>query len=198
MKIAIDVDGTLADIHTPFVRHLNMRFKKELEDLGLFPVTVKDINSYDWGAKIKALNFSPQDCVDMTDRIWREEVLSIPPTEKGLREKIGEIQSKYGSADIVTARKETEPVKRWLEYQQIPFDRFVFEEKKELLDYDVYIDDSPGLVERVPDSKTVLLYHRPWNTKVFGKKNVRKVATFDEALAEIKSISSRHEICGKN
>lgn len=185
MKIAVDVDGTIADSHKSFVKYVNAAFEKELREKALYPLAVEDITDWDWGEKIRALHLSPKDCVEITDRIWREETDSIPPTEEGLRKRMAELQERCECVDIVTARKETEAVKRWLELNRIPYNRLVYYTKKEQLDYDVYVDDNPNLAASVPDTKTILLYHRPWNTKVCCKSNVKRVHDFGEVLGEV-------------
>jgi len=159
MRIALDVDGVLADVMESWL---------DITNPGrLAPLAKSDMTSWDFWARhgIKKRDFYHQ-----LDSCWRQWQ-SIPPTEPDLAgpsRALGEL----GDVDIVTARSPVtnRHVKAWLADQGIPYDRYVqvaAGRMKAGLDYDVYIDDSPVNVGAfLAGGKRVVLYTQPWNAAV--------------------------------
>ncbi|MEN2974919.1 MAG: hypothetical protein ABDH32_05000, partial [Candidatus Caldarchaeales archaeon] len=123
----------------------------------------------------------------------------IPPTEDRIVEKLLRLKS-LGRLDIVTARsKETEVYAlEWLRKHEIPYDNYVWVESgesKAMLDYDVYIDDSPFLARALQNKdKIVLVYDQPWNRELIEANNIKRIRNLDEAyqyLNEKKYFKSR-------
>lgn len=182
LKIAVDVEGTLADIHKVFVDYVNIRFESKLKQLNCYPFISEDITRWDWGDKARSLGLSATDCVNLSGELWQTQSHLVPLTEDKLVRNLTELSKKY-ELHIVTARKiGAEQIKDWLADHRIPYKKFVYEMQKELLDYPIYIDDDPTLSERVSNSHQVqLLYDRPWNANVGYKPNVFRVCDFGEA-----------------
>ena len=174
LRIALDVDGVLADTMRLWIRLWNREKGQKL--------SYEDLAEWDFW---KELGISSDEFMRMMNkawRMWRE----IPPTEPNLAEKVSKIKS-FGKLDILTARpRETEKYTlRWLEAHRIPFDEYVWIESSRLkpnLSYDVFIDDSPRLVEGcILQRKLLLLYDRPWNRGIREDRYVRRVKSLDEA-----------------
>ncbi len=54
-----------------------------------------------------------------------------------------------------------------MQKHKIKYDHIIFEENKEELDYNIFIDDSPVNAKKIFDSgKSILLYNQPWNVNV--------------------------------
>jgi len=134
MKIALDVDGVLADVIQSWLNYSNSIrdkiLKHEITDWDFWKK--HQINRYDFYAELSSC--------------WKNWK-SIPPTEDNLS-LVTQNLSEIGQVDIVTAREcSTDSfVKNWLEYYDVSYDNYVSVidgPMKSDLDYDVFIDDSP-------------------------------------------------------
>ena len=118
------------------------------------------------------------------DQAW-SEWQSIPPTEEQLAEKVGKLLE-FSDVDIVTGRSaETVPsAKSWLKSQEIRFDTFIRTDvgiDKVNLNYDIFIDDSPELMEAIsskPDGYAIL-YTQPWNRDVEETPRIMRANSWD-------------------
>lgn len=133
MKIALDVDGVLADVIVSWLDYnntvRNQISKHEITDWDFWKK--HEINQYDFYAELS--------------NCWKNWH-NIPPTENNLADFTKKL-SKIG-VDIVTARERSTDtfVKNWLNHHDIEFDNYVSVisgPMKADLDYDVFIDDSP-------------------------------------------------------
>ena len=181
LRIALDVDGVLADTMRLWIRLWNREKGQKL--------SYEDLVEWDFWKKLGISSDEFMRIMNKAWRMWRE----IPPTEPDLAEKVARIKS-FGRLDILTARpRETEKYTlRWLEAHRIPFDEYVWIESSRLkasLDYDAFIDDSPLIVDGcVIRRRLLLLYDRPWNRRVPEGRHVRRIKSLDEAyhiLAEL-------------
>ncbi len=178
MKIALDVDGVLADVITSWINHSNTKrseiFKHQITDWEFWKKF--QINQYDFYIELNAC--------------WKNWS-SIPPTEDNLSHTTKSL-SDLGQVDIVTAREKSTDsfVKSWLNEHNIAYDSYVSVidgPMKADLDYDVFIDDSPLNAENfLKNNKKMILYSQPWNQHVSDNK-IHRVSNLFEAIKQIKS-----------
>lgn len=158
-RIALDVDGVLADVMQAWLRMTNPG--------RLGPLSKSDMTDWDFWSRygVKKRDFYTQ-----LDACWNEWG-SLPPTEPDLA-RATEGLSRIGAVDIVTARSTAtnRHVRMWLKLHNVSYRRYVHVaagHMKADLDYDVFIDDSPVNAEAfLRNGKRVILYTQPWNTAV--------------------------------
>ncbi len=169
LRIAVDLDGVLAETMTAWCTLANHEFGTRL--------TIDDIDGW---ASWRKLGVSKDDFFRLLDEAW-DDWEQVPPTEPGLAAKVRKVET-FGSLDIVTgrSRKTVPSAKNWLAHQGIPYERFIRVDgwrDKVLLNYDVYIDDAPDLmplVSRNPAMRAIL-YERPWNREISTMRGVVRV-----------------------
>ncbi len=172
MRIALDVDGVLADVIQTWLIY-NNRIRKS--------ITKNEITEWNFWEKFQINRFDFYKELSTCWKSWKE----IPPTEEKLSTIINEL-SKFGTIDIVTARERStdEFVKNWLKSQKIIYQNYVSVidgPKKALLDYDVFIDDSPLNAKKIADAdKKILLYSQPWNLNI-DNSSILRIDTLSEA-----------------
>ena len=181
-KIAVDLDGVLAETMEAWCRIVNERFGTRLK-----------LDDLDTWTSWRKTGISKEQFFEILDETW-DAWESIPPTEPRLAEKVETVE-KLGDLDIVTGRsRETvEGAKSWLRNQGIPYKRFVRVRgwrDKVFLNYDVYIDDAPELMPLISRNPRMrgILYARPWNRDVTNMPRVFKANSWDDIpqlLAEI-------------
>jgi 5'(3')-deoxyribonucleotidase len=106
-----------------------------------------------------------------------------------LSQKIKTLSKLYDTLDIVTANDSTNKkyLEKFLHKYDIKYCDIIFEENKEELNYDVFIDDSPINAQKIFDAgKNVLLYNQPWNYDVITKKTdeifIDRIYSLDHAI----------------
>ena len=174
MKIAVDLDGVLAESMEVWCELANAEFRTH--------VKMEDLDSWSWWKKFP---ISKDEFYRLLDKSW-EEWRRIPPTESGISAKVAQI-GKFGDVDIVTGRsKRTEKFARdWIENQKIPYDQFIrvegWREKADLA-YDVFIDDAPDLMPLLSHRLIpwAILYERPWNRNVADLRKILKVKSWSQ------------------
>ena len=155
MKIALDVDGVLADVIVSWLNYSNSIRSK---------IAKHQITSWEFWNEF---NIDRYDFYAELSSCWKNWS-SIPTTEKNLS-SITKSLTEIGQVDIVTARERSTDsfVKSWLDHHDIAFDNYVSVidgPMKADLDYDVFIDDSPLNAEKfLTNKKKVILYSQPWN-----------------------------------
>ncbi len=182
MKIAVDLDGVLAESMLVWCNRTNAEFGTHLK--------MEDLDSW---SSWKKFPISKDDFYRILDESW-DDWKAIPPTEPEIAEKVSRIE-KFGDLDIVTGRSKrtVEAARSWVESQKIRYRRFVRVlgwRDKILLDYDVYIDDAPDLMPLISRSPTAwgVLYERPWNKSVTDMPKVVKVKTWRQAPPLLRQI----------
>jgi hypothetical protein len=178
MKIALDVDGVLADVIISWLNYSN----------SIRPEIAKhQITSWEFWNEF---NIDRYDFYTELSSCWKNW-LSIPTTEKNLS-SITKSLTEIGQVDIVTARERSTDsfVKSWLDHHNIAYDNYVSVidgPMKADLDYDVFIDDSPLNAEKfLTNKKKVILYSQPWNQN-FSENNINRVSNLSEAIEKIES-----------
>ena len=99
---------------------------------------------------------------------------TLEPTEPMLSHKIKTLSDMCNRLDIVTANKphNLEYIELFLKKHDIQYNDIVFETDKQVLDYDLFIDDSPMLAQDIFNAgKSIMLYDQPWNANTLAQKN---------------------------
>jgi len=182
LRIAVDLDGVLAETMTAWCKRAN-------EQLG----TRLKLSDLDTWASWAKFGITRDQFFRLLDEAW-DKWEDVPPTESGLAEKVAKIQS-LGSLDIVTgrSRQTVEGARNWLAYYKIPYERFVRVpgmKDKVYLNYDVYIDDAPELMPLISRNPVMsgILYERPWNRDVPDMRGVFKVESWTQIPKVLRGI----------
>ena len=174
MRIALDLDGVLADTMSMWVRVWKEKTGQEVR-----------LEDFDEWSSWKYLGITEREFMKIMNEAWKRWRY-LPPTEDNLSRKVSKLRS-LGKVDIVTARpRETEEYAiRWLELHGIEYDDYVWirdGRSKLSLDYHVFIDDSPIMAgDAAQARKLVLLYDQPWNRSFEENSFVRRVKGLEEA-----------------
>src|SRR6266540_2959118 len=114
LKIAVDLDGVLAESMLVWCERVNKEFGTQLK--------IEDLDSW---ASWRTFGISKDDFYRILDESW-EDWKQIPPTELGIANKVAAI-STLGEIDIVTGRSRMTEMaaKSWVEHQKIRCHRFV-------------------------------------------------------------------------
>ncbi|MGY5141482.1 MAG: 5' nucleotidase, NT5C type [Nitrosopumilus sp.] len=173
MKIALDVDGVLADVIVSWIEINNQNRTK---------ISKNDVTSWDFW---KQFNIDRFDFYSELSKCW-ENWNEIPPTEKNLQQST-KLLNQNATVDIVTAREQYTDtfVKNWLNHFNISYDNYVSVidgTMKADLDYDLFIDDSPLNAEKFTlKNKKFLLYNQPWNQNI-QLKNVNRISNLFDVV----------------
>lgn len=176
MKIALDVDGVLADVIQSWLNYSNS-IRQEIQK--------NEIVDWNFWKKFKIDRY---DFYAELSSCWKNWI-SIPPTEENLSLTTKNL-SNIGQVDIVTARERSTDsfVKNWLEHYNISYDNYVSVidgPMKADLDYDVFIDDSPlNALKFLENKKNVILYSQPWNQQI-TEKNIHRISNLSEAILKL-------------
>jgi len=182
VRIGLDVDGVLADL-------VGMIIKIYYEETGL-KINRSFITEWEFWRK---LSMTRQQFVDMIVKAWRRWP-EMEATEDDLAEDV-EALWRYGVVDILTQRpaETVNYVKNWLKHHRIRYNVFRWvpmKTSKANFTYDVYVDDSPRLAEKIRvTNRILLLYSQPWNTDVKDGGNIIRVKSLDEAVDRLESIT---------
>jgi len=177
LKIALDVDGVLADVIESWLIYNNK----------IRPIISKDdITNWDFWKKFKINRYDFYEELTSCWKNWN----SIHPTEDNLS-IVTQNLSNFGQVDIVTARELSTDsfVKNWLKLHDITYQNYVSVidgPMKADLDYDVFIDDSPlNTIKFLKRKKNVFLYSQPWNRHI-SDQNIQRISTLSEAVEKLK------------
>lgn len=179
MKIALDVDGVLADVIESWLKYSNTIRPK---------ISKHEITDWDFWSKFQINRFDFYTELSSCWKNWE----SIPPTEGNLSSTTKYLSS-IGQVDIVTAREQSTNffVKSWLNHHNISYNNYVSVidgPMKSDLDYDIFIDDSPlNALKFIQNNKKVLLYSQPWNQHI-SENQIHRVSNLFEAVETIKQI----------
>ena len=183
MKIGLDLEVSLADVHIVWVRNYNLHNGTDH--------TVADINKWDF-YKHPDTKFviTQKEFFDSFKKLWRESWEEIPLVEENICSILNVLQQKH-IMDIVTktvaAYESKEPILAWLKKNCVPYHNLItlpIEKSKLDLDYDLIIDDDPRLAEKAKQcQKRVLLYSCPWNQDVEDNHYMTRIHSFSEIPA---------------
>ena len=186
LKIALDVDGVLADTIRSWLRLCNIRFGMNL--------TYDQIDHWNFW---KDVGINQDDFEGLFNQAWYDWRV-LPPTEDKIAAKV-ELLKNIGEVDIVTGRTPDtmEYVEKWLAMQKINCNKIVVVEPdktKGHLDYDVFIDDSPlNAIDATERGKTALVYDQPWNRHLGQRNNLLRIRDLSQAASHIRSMLNFRE-----
>lgn len=166
MRIAIDMDSTLAEVTGP-----------TYERMGVHDITHDDITEWDHSDIDTPYHVS--DWVEKLHEIWANDPLHFPLNDETV---VHSVQALYAhpksTVEVVTQQPKNERVLDgkavWLAEHNIPYDDLVgvpMDMSKAELDYHVYVDDKPSLpssVQELCPQSTVYLYDMPYNRDAQG------------------------------
>ena len=185
MRIAVDLDGVLADTMESVCQILNARRNT--------PLTVESFVR--WRAW-EIAGITKDEFFRALDEAWFSWE-TLPPTEENLDAKVGRL-GKFGTVDIVTGRSSaTVPqANSWLKHHRIHFDSFVRTDNSTTakldLHYDWYIDDSSELMALLASRLhgSGVLYLRPWNRNTLEMPRIFKVDRWDRIPHAIEQVAA--------
>jgi 5'(3')-deoxyribonucleotidase len=130
----------------------------------------------------------------VTEMMWREKPSSFRKTEENLSEKVKRLsriaENQEGYLSIVTARENVRPsIEKRVRQLGIKesVEEVIVERDKQDLDFDVFIDDNPGLHQKMDEGIQIIL-SQPWNeNESLGKKHSR-VNGLSEAVEVMKNL----------
>jgi 5'(3')-deoxyribonucleotidase len=159
MKIAVDVEGVLADSHAVARKEMS----KEILNSWGFP---------DKDTEEKFLNLLSNE--------WHNNWENINKVTETASYGVKILNSLY-HVDIVTARTDADDeILNWLDQNNIEYEGFVSTKTyKERLGYDIYIDDNPHMVGKDID---LYLHDQPWNRDSNANNRVNSIT---QAAAQI-------------
>ncbi len=180
MRIALDVDGVLADVIRAWLLY-NNRVRTT--------ISKSDISEWDFWKKYDIDKYDFYKELSMCWKSWKD----IPPTETNISFASKEL-AKIGTVDIVTAREDSthDDVKNWLKMHDVAFKNYVGVAEgieKAKLDYDVFIDDSSINAKTILErEKSVILYSQPWNLD-FSDPRAKRISELRDAVDIIDKIN---------
>ena len=174
LRIAMDLDGVLADTIQSFCKILNTRRS-----------TAYSPEAFDRWNAWEIAHISREEFLRTLDEAWFNW-RGIPEIEDGLASKVSRL-TEFGSIDIVTGRsEETVPfAQEWLQFHRIPYAKFVRTAStaaKAELDYDIFIDDSDFLMSLIASRLFGFgfLYTQPWNRSAKSMPRIFRVRSWEE------------------
>lgn len=146
MRIALDVDGTLADTWGAVI---------ERGWMDESPSVSWDEDRALWD---EYLHHSQNVWHNHWEDIERNELFTHTATS---------MLAEFGhDVDVVTARSGVEEsMQRWLDKHRVVYNDFLVEQEKHLLDYDAHIDDSQTLAYKAPADRAVFLPRRTYTPR---------------------------------
>ena len=184
LRIAVDLDGVLADTMVAFCKILNNRHSTQF--------TVDSFGR--WNAW-EIAHITKDEFFRTFDEAWFDWK-TIPTIEENIGERVRRIR-KFGRVDVVTGRSEktVQPAKAWLKQYQVPYDSFVRTngtEAKAKRSYDVFIEDSPELMSLLASNldRCGILYTQPWNKNAGTMKRVFRVNQWEQIPAVLEQVST--------
>ena len=173
MKIALDVDGVLADVILSWINYSN----------SIRPhISKNQVTDWEFWKKF---DINPFDFYSELSSCWKNWQ-SVPTTQENLS-NITKNLSTIGQVDIVTARERSTDsfVQNWLNHHNISYHNYVSVidgPMKADLDYDVFIDDSPlNAIKFLEHNKKVILYSQPWNQHI-SNNGLFRISNLSESI----------------
>jgi 5'(3')-deoxyribonucleotidase len=182
LRIAVDLDGVLANTIIPLCKSVNMRHSTHWE-----------ASSFVQWKAWETAHITKEEFFRTLDEAWFDWS-TIPPTEEDIAEKLSRLRE-FGKVDLVTGRSpETVASARfWLTEQGIGFNSFVRTSSgmdKAKLNYDIFIDDSPDLMSLLTSSRDRhgILYTQPWNKNSPRMPRISRVSCWNEIPEVVRGI----------
>lgn len=125
MRIGIDIDGTITDLHSEIIKY-GLEYNEKILGMG-----IKNVDAY----KITEIfNWRENECMNFK-RYMQREILNIIKPRSDASEWINNIKKLGHEIYIITGRKMNEmndtynETLNWLRNNDIPFDKLIIEEK---------------------------------------------------------------------
>ncbi len=209
VRVALDVEGVLAEIHEPFLADYNEQYGTTftLDDITTWEFDrirdhFADETGYDTFTEFLTGpadtgfdGFLPVTAAYWDDYVDPDAPNRLEPVEEDVDQYVQELHDVLDAAyenyqvDIVTARADCEnEMQTWLQDHGInqgdAYDTFVVAQDKHELPYTRYIDDNPRLAEALDaepySDNTLFLYDRTYNRHVDTSNHIRV-----ESLADV-------------
>ncbi len=180
MKLAIDLDGVLADAIEIWIPIFQRKFD--------IPILKNQINSWNFWEQF---GLQRDDFEEVFDEAWKDWK-NVKETESDISEKIKQLRN-FGQVDLVTARSKKTMgfVNKWLEYKKIQLNNIIVvdaNESKAILDYNIFLDDSPIQVKQIADlEKIALVYNQPWNLHIEENNNIIRVKNLFDVISFVRN-----------
>ena len=185
LNIAIDIDGVILDIMTPFCKIFNEKYDASY--------SLKDITKWDF---FLDWHVSEEEFLELFEKIFNNEVCA-PLIEKEIPRLMKNLNEKY-HVDLLTARninyreKLIEILAKRGIVKKIHFYSLIMvgnkpQDIKLDYEYDIYVDDNPYLIKAIQKKKYkhLLLFDQPWNQKFIRAKNITRVHGWKEVVEAI-------------
>ena len=159
MRIGVDIDGTLTDLHKEIIKY-GLIYNQDISGNG-----IKNKNAY---KILDIFDWSKENCKTFKQYIQREILNKVQP-RKGAIKWLQAIKKSGYDIFIVTGRKKEEmnntyeETLNWLKKNNIPFDNFIVEENNKGMackknNIDIFVDDSVKHLDRIYDAGIKNLY----------------------------------------
>ncbi|MFB6076213.1 MAG: hypothetical protein ABEK17_03660 [Candidatus Aenigmatarchaeota archaeon] len=157
LYIALDIEGTIADIHTPYLEKFNEKYG----------TSYKPEDILGWGFEGIKPDVDTEEFIEETRRIWMNKKQKIKPIEKSFDMYVKQIKNNH-TIDIVTERLDCdEKLLDWLDLHNLKKGKdyenlVVSDDKSQLKDsYDLYVDDNPTI-----NANNVIIFDQSYNRKI--------------------------------
>lgn len=183
MKIALDIESTIADVVSAFQEEYEERH-------GETPM-----ENTTW--EFENVGYDASTFFELTQSRWKHHHLDIPPTEEDVTISTRKIYEQADTVDLVTGRQGAEDhMKEWAEFYDIWYDDFKSvdsQEEKLEMDYDVLIDDSPKHIEALDEDQYLFFYTMPYNKDVLLPQNATRVDNLHQVEISLNQIRVRDD-----
>ena len=187
-RISLDVDDTIAGVWEHILSLHNEQISANYEP--------EDVKDWRW----ESIHLTTEQFYGLYNRVWQEMPHKIELlADKKLLLKL----AKHYEIELVTSRGKVPeleatvaPLRKWLAAKGIDNFRLVINavhSEKDVLGYDIYIDDSPSLAMMISKSKGKILFlvDHPYNRNIEDSKNVKRVSDVNEALRALAEMADR-------
>lgn len=198
-EISVDVDGVLLDTMFTFCNIYNEIYETSKE---FKRRSKEDVTCWEFNKEWKLADASLWYIFDLV----AEQLLFVPlidPISSNVMRKM----KKTFIVDVVTARKEEErealvrKLNRHRIVEDIQYDALHIVDRHDFkaklnMPYNIYIDDSPNIVEDISKykDKLLLLFDQPWNRHCKDYKNVIRVHNWREVWKVIVLLKKRWKL----
>ncbi len=167
LKVALDIDGTLADVYSFIINEWNRLSGKSFK--------ISDADDYN-PSKSK-LQMPLEEFLRIYDDAWNENAMEICPTVT--EQELNRFANHF-NVEIVTRRSSStkDSLHKWLKHNfpSLDFKVLLVEHIKDKLklDHDIIIDDAPQIWtsfhqnDPLTESKWLYAPYRPWNGKIIS------------------------------
>lgn len=188
MKIAVDIDGVLFDLVITFCEKFNERYDTTYQK--------SDVTNWEF---FNDWNISEEQAFKIFYEIYENSEI-VPLIDENSLKYMRELNLQH-NVDIVSARSshyrshlikalKSHNILKKIHYRELILVNHKPYDSKLILEYEIYVDDNPNLVEPIKKmkNKLLLLYDQPWNMDSKCEKNVFRVKTWKEVVEKINDV----------